>query len=228
MPRNKNNNVTIILVLILLLLFAVGIYLFLPVIKNTGFYKNYQSNKEVTFVSKRANFSFKHPNWWPITPASDNQLKENNTDFVNGKPIIRDNEVENIDFEEQWVRNAGGSRLGAIIVEKTNYKNLKEYVDDISKEKVIDLFVKGTDQKVTVYPPKIEYLKIGGEDAISVTDTNALPSFSSEIADYRLIRNGLLYRFVIVDSSRFLENKEKNSQTFQQIISSIKFFRNGD
>lgn len=218
---------TIALILVLIFLLAGVYYLMQPAIKSTQLYKNaekyYQDNVWTTFTSKRAKFSFKHPINWPVTPASDEQLKEDDTDFVNSKPVMRDDEIENIDFEEEWVRNAGGPRLGFIIVQKSNFKSLKEYVDDLSKEQVVDMYIKGRTQKVTIHPPKIKHLKIGGEDAIGVTDTNAFATFTRETADYHLIRNGWLYRFVTTDSSRFLENKEKNSKTFQQIIDSVKF-----
>lgn len=223
----KSVHVTGLLVLVLVLV-LVGVYLITsPVLKNTQLYKNinnfYQENIWTTFTSERAKFSFKRPQNWPVTPASDKQLEENNQDFIDGKWIATDNEIENIDFQEEWVRNAGGPRLGFITVNKTNYKNLSEYVNELSKEEVVDMYVKGTTQKVTIKPPKIEYVKIGGVDAISVTDTNSFASFSNETVDYRLIRNGWFYRFVTTDSSRFLENKEKNSKTFQKIISSVKF-----
>ena len=227
--KKKNRSLTSLLLVvgIIVLLGITAKYIWLPIVKNTSLYnqayKAYQDNRWVTFTSERAKFSFEHPISWPVTPASDEQLKENNQDFIDGKWIQTDNEIENIDFQEEWVRNAGGPRLGFIIVQKTNYKNLKEYVDEISKEKVVDMFVKGRSQKVTIKPPKIEYLKIGGEDAISLTDTNDFATFTRETIDYQLIRNGWLYRFATTDSSRFLENKEKNSETFQKMISSIKF-----
>lgn len=218
----QTNYLTGILISVLIL-FLVGTYfLTYPILKNTQLYstinKTYQDNVWVTFTSDRAKFSFKHPISWPVVAASDQDVKEDNT-FDTGEAT----EIENIDFEEQWVRNAGGPRLGFIIVQKTNYKTLKDYVDELSKEKVVDMYIKGTTQKVTIKPPKIEYLKIGGSDAISVADTNTYATFTNETADYRLIKNGWLYRFVTTDSSRFLENKEKNSKTFQQIISSVKF-----
>ena len=199
MAKIKNNNLitTTILVFVLLILLTGMAYFSLPAIKNTELYKNYESNRVTTFTSERTNFSFKHPNWWPVSA---------------------------IDFEEEFSSQAGGPSLGFINVEKTKYKDLNEYVEDLSKEETVDMWVKGRTEKVTFTPPKIEYLKIGGVDAISVTDTNTFARFGKETADYRLIRNGLLYRFVTTDSSRFLENKDKNSKTFQQIISSVKFF----
>lgn len=207
------------LILVALLLGITFKYIWFPIIENTAFYQN---NRWVTFTSERAKFSFSHPLSWPVSPASDEQLKENNQDFINGKWIATGNEIENIDFQEEWVRNAGGPRLGYVIVEKTNFKSLDEYINELSKKKVVDLFVKGRGEKVTIEPPKISNIKIGGVEAISLNDTNTLATFTSGIADYRLIRNGLLYRFVTINSSRFSEDK-KNSETFQKLISSVKF-----
>lgn len=219
----QTNYLTGILISVLILLLVGTYFLTYPILKNTQLYstinKTYQDNVWVTFTSDRAKFSFKHPISWPVVAASDQDVKEDNT-FDTGEAT----EIENIDFEEQWVRNAGGPRLGFIVVQKTNYKTLKDYIDELSKEKVVDMYIKGTTQKVTIKPPKIEGLKIGGVNAISVTDTNSFATFTSETSDYRLIKNGWLYRFVTTDSSRFLENKEKNSKTFQQIITSVKFF----
>ena len=206
-----------LLLVVILLLIGTG-YLMQPFIKNTELYKNYQINKEITFVSKRANFSFKHPNWWPVSVV-DFETKNRMYAYL----AEEDGVIEYVDFEEEFHSQAGWPTLGFIIVEKSKYKNLKEYVDELSKEKVVDMYVKGATQKVTIHPPKIKYLKIGGEDTIGVTDTNQFASFTRETADYRLIRKGWLYRFATTDSTKFSENKERNSKTFQQIIASVKF-----
>jgi hypothetical protein len=225
---SKSNLVSFLVVtvvIIVVVIFSSSIWV--PAIKNTFFlnqvYKAYQDNTWVTFTSERAKFSFQHPLNWPVTAASDEQLKENNRDFVGGRYVINNNEIENIDFQEEWVRNAGGSRLGYIVVEKTKYKNLKDYVVELSKERVVEMYVKGIIQKVTIKPPKIEYLEIGGVDAISVTDSNSFGRFNNEEADYRFIKNGWLYKFVTTGSSRFMENKQKNSEIFKKIVSSIMF-----
>lgn len=225
---NKPQLTSLLLIALIVILLAVtSKYIWFPIIKNTSLYnqahQSYQENRWVTFTGERAKFSFKHPLNWPVTPASDAQLKEINQDFVDGKWILTDNTIERISFEEEFSRQAGGPSLGFIIVQKTNYKSLQEYVDEISKEKVVDMFIRGASQKVTITPPKIEYLKIGGVDAISLIDTNTMASFSNQTADYQLIRNGWLYRFATTDSSRFLENKEKNTETFQKMIESVKF-----
>ncbi len=215
--RHKKKLLTPALIAILLALLGTGLYLSLPVLKSTELYKNYDNSREITFVSERAKFSFKHPNWWPVSVINFNRDGGKFYEY-----LIEGGVVEYVDFEEEFSNQAGGPSLGFIIVEKTNNKDLKEYVAEISKPTSVYFTGKGVD--VTIPPPKVEYLKIAGVDAISVTEADGLPRFNKEVTDYRLIRNGLLYRFATTDSSRFLENKERNSKTFKDIISSVKFF----
>lgn len=189
---NKLRFTNLFLIILLSALIVIAAkYIWLPILKNTSLYnqtyKAYQDNRWVTFTSERAMLSFRHPLSWPVSSASDEQLKEINQDFVDGKWMLTDNTVERISFEKEFTNQAGGPSLGFIIVEKTSYKTLKEYVDELSKEKVVDMSVKGVTQKVTIKPPRIEYLKIGGEDTISLTDINDFASFSNLIADYQLI-----------------------------------------
>lgn len=211
------------LLILIFIIILIGVYfLTYPVLKNTQLYRvvkhAYQEKVWVTFRSERAKFSFKHPISWPVSVVD---FEVNNGMY---KYLADDGIIEYVNFEEEFNNQAGGSSLGFIIVEKPKYGDLKEYVNDYGKEQTFDMYVKGRIQTVTIKPPKIEYLKIGGVDAISVTGTNAFASFSNGMADYLLIENDWSYRFVTTDSSRFLENKEKNSKTFQKIVSSVKFF----
>src|SRR3989344_1478499 len=220
MSKQKVKNTThttLILVLVLVAIVGGALYLSKPFIENSSLYQNYQKNIWVTFKSERVKFSFKHPKSWPVSVV-DFEAK-------NGmyKRLAERGIIEYVDFEEEFSSQAGGPSLGFIIIEKTNYKNLKEYVDELSKEEVVDMWVKGRTEKVTIKPPKIEYLKIDGEDAISITDTNNFATFTRNTKDYQLIRNGLLYRFTTTDSTRFLENKDENLKTFEQIIASVRF-----
>lgn len=92
--RSTHSAILLITVLVFLL---IGVYfLTSPTLKNTQLYKDinniYQENVWATFTSNRAGFSFRHPLNWPVTPASDKQLRENNQDFIEGKWIVTDNE----------------------------------------------------------------------------------------------------------------------------------------
>lgn len=201
-------------------------YSFRPVIKDTQVYKNaekfYQDNIWVTYTSKNAKFSFKHPLSWPVSRNPFLEYKDKNRI----KPFSKDEEtIEDINFNEEWYPNAGGPRLGYIKIEKIDgVDNLDDYIrkEEFLVEKHVEIYRKGN--IVTIPPSKIEYTKIGGYNAIKITPGHdGLAHFSNNTADYRVIRNGLLYSFVTIDSSRYLENEEKNSKIFQRIIASVKF-----
>jgi len=151
---------------------------------------------------------------WPVSIASDLELQESNK--LKSENEI---EVENIDFQEKWNRAAGDKRLGWINVRKLKNISLEEYVKEIDKETIL----KSLGREIIVPAPKITFTTIGGEKAILVESKSELANFSKSIFDYRVVRNGLLYRFVVSASERFLENKEENSTTFQKIISTVEF-----
>lgn len=173
----------------------------------------------VTFTSERAKFSFKHPS----LPISVVDFEARNGMY---KYLEKDGVVEFIDFGSRFSsppKEYWGPSYGFIIVSKSNYTTLKDYVDDLTKEEIVEKYIKGVKQKVTIKPPKIEYLKIGGVEAICVTEVTeaSLRAFSP---DYRLIRNGLLYRFANTVTTISPETSCKDSTIFEQIISSVKFF----
>lgn len=216
----KNIHLTGILTLVLIFL-LIGVFsLTYPMVKNTQLYNNlkntYQDNVWVTFTSERARFSFKHPLNWPVVSASDYRLKEGGNFAESGYA-----EVESIDFDKEWVTNAGGPRLGFITVQKIKgINNLDDYIKQIDKEMILEGTAKG---RIVIPPPDISSTEVGGEKAIKVQDKSTVGRFSREINDYRLVKNGLLYRFTTVNSTRYLENKEKNYDTFQKILATVKF-----
>lgn len=218
--RNKNH-ITFGLLILLFVIIAGGIYSSLPIIKDVEVYKNYVSNREVTFTSKRARFSFEHPNWWPVTPASDEQLKQNNLTYKNYKEVPKDNiEIESLDFDKEWNRAAGGSRLGFMnVIKIKGVTNLEDYIRTIDKETVVD--APGTYFKVPA--PKIDRITVAGEPAISVNEVSSISTFTSNASDIVIVKDGLVYRFVLGEGSGFTEYQDKKSQTFRDIISSVKF-----
>lgn len=225
----KKRLLTSILATILILLVLLALYyLFFPLIKNTELYTSannfYKENVWVTYTSKNAKFSFKHPLSWPVSRNPLLEYKDKNRIY----PFSKDEgKIEDIDFNEEWYANAGGPRLGLIKVVKTDgVNNLEDYIKrkEFLVEKHVEMYIKGRTQMVTIPPSKIEYFKIGGEDAINVTPGyDGLARLSNNTADYIVIRDGLLYNFVTIDSSRFLENKEKNSKIFHKLIDSVRF-----
>ena len=115
---------------------------------------SYQSYFWKTFISNRVGLSFKYPKNWPVSPASDSELQGSN--ILTSEDEL---ELENIDFQEEWNRAAGGPRLGWISVRKLkDISNLDEYIQEIDKEKVIE----APSSKFTVPAPEISYLTIAG------------------------------------------------------------------
>ena len=167
-----------------------------------------------TFNSNRVGLSFKYPKNWPVSSASDSELQESN------KLTSEDElELENIDFQEEWNRAAGGPRLGWISIRKLkDTSTLDDYIKEIDKETVIEAH----SAKFTVPAPEITFTTIGSERAVLVKDKSTAASFSRNIFDYRVVKDGLLYRFVASASDQFLEDKEKNSEIFQKIILTVR------
>lgn len=230
MAKRKNSkSITIILGLILLIISGALFYLAMPFIKNTDVYKNYQANRFITYTSTRAEFSFKYPNSWPISIIPEERLKSDNEYVVEmkNKGVFKDASItiDNIDFQEEWIPNAGGPRYGWINVSKEDgISSLDDYIQLITKNtnKEVDLFIKGGSRKGIIPAPEITYTTIGGVRAISVKDKVG-SAFSNNLAEYVVVKNGFVYRFAAVDSSRFLENKDANWTKFQKIIESVKF-----
>lgn len=223
MTKGKSDNhLTLMLVLVLFLLLGGILYFSIPVIKKTDVYKNYENNKEVTFVSKRANFSFKHPNSWPVVTEPDGELKTDNIDVINNVEVpVTDTIIESIDFNNEWYRNAGGSRYGRIqVVRMKDITSLEDYVKSIDKDTIVNT-PKGS---FTVAAPKISYTTVGKERAIIIGNTNTLGNLSPSGSEYVVVKNGLTYTFVESDSPMYFENRKKNQEIFQKIISSVRFF----
>lgn len=135
------------------------------------------SKKHVSLNNK---FSFRYPKDYPLTFASEDDL---NKSGWNGKY------AEWVNFSSEFYPNAGGDRLGSVIVEKsTSYQSVNQFGDNtLSDFNKLPEQYKGT-------PPKIEYLKVGGENAVRITTNQQPSSFNPPSDDYILVRNGELYR----------------------------------
>ena len=128
------------------------------------------NSKKYTSVSNK--FSFRYPKDYPLTFASEDDL---NKSGWNGRW------AEWVNFSTEFYTNAGGDKLGSVIVEKnTTFKDVKEYADkELSNFEV---------------PPNIEYVKIGGKDAVCSSLKQQPHSFNSPSYDCYLIYKGELYR----------------------------------
>jgi hypothetical protein len=124
------------------------------------------------YISVNKKFSFRYPKDYPLTFASQEVI---NTLGWNNEWI------EMVNFSPEFYLNAGGDRLGYISVEKnTDYKNIKEY----AAKELINFEI----------PPQIEYVKIGGKEAVCSSLKPQPHSFNSPSYDCVSIYNGELYR----------------------------------
>jgi len=132
------------------------------------------------YNSASGEFIFRYPKDYPISfKSGSDMVSQYNFD---------DKYVEWVNFSEEWYPNAGGERLGDVIVnKKTDFNSVKEYGDkELSDFNSLPKQYKGTS-------PKIEYLKIGGEDAARISLAQQPSSFSPPSDNYIIIHNGHLY-----------------------------------
>lgn len=137
-----------------------------------------KSNK---YISAIGEFSFRYPQDYPLT-------------FKTGKNLVNqyhfdDKYAEWVNFSSEFYLNAGGDRLGSIIVDKNaSFQNVTDFGDktlaDFNK---LPERLKGT-------PPKIEYMKVGDEDTVRITITQQPSSFNPPSDEYILVHKGELYR----------------------------------
>ena len=132
------------------------------------------------YNSASGEFTFRYPKDYPISFKSG-------SDMVN-QYHFDDEYVEWVNFSEEWYPNAGGERLGDVIVsKKTDFNNIKEYGDKrLSDFNSLPERYKGT-------PPKIEYMKVGGIDAARISLAQQPSSFDPPSDNYVIIHNGHLY-----------------------------------
>jgi hypothetical protein len=136
------------------------------------------SSKKYTSVNNK--FSFRYLKDYPLTFASEDNL---NKSGWNGKF------AEWVNFSNEFYPNAGGDRLGSIIVEKNaSYQSINQFGDEI-----LNNFNKKP-ERLKGTPPKTEYLKIGGENAVRIVTSQQPSSFSQPSDDYVMVRNRELYR----------------------------------
>ena len=168
----SKNNKYILFVVILLLLFVIG-FVYLYKEKYLNCLNNFSvciNSKKYISVNKK--FSFRYIKDYPLTFASEEDM---NKKGWNGKF------AEWVNFSTVFYPNAGGNRLGSVIVENnTQFNNVKEYANkELSNFEV---------------PPEIKYTKIGGKDAVCSYLKQQPHSFSPPSYDCYIIYQGKLYR----------------------------------
>lgn len=133
------------------------------------------------YVSVNGKFSFRYPKDYPITFKSGSDLVS--------QYHFDDKYAEWVNFSNEFYSSAGGDRLGSIIVEKNSpYQSVNQFGDEtLSNFNKLPERFKGTS-------PGIEYLKVGGENAVRVITSQQQSSFNPPSDDYILIYKGELYR----------------------------------
>jgi hypothetical protein len=116
---------------------------------------------------------FRYPNDYPITFRSGDDLVK--------QYFFDDKYIEWVNFSSEFYPNAGGDRLGDIIIYKnTQYKDIQDYVNKELGSYVI--------------PPKSSYLKIAGEEALCPSLEQQPHSFTPPSDKCIFIHKGELYR----------------------------------
>lgn len=206
--------IIIISILIVLLAITIGFFLAFPekispiLSKIRNFYND---NTWITFESKRANFSFKHPISWPVSSPTESDfthIDQTNLGYV-----------DSIIFSEKFYWNAGEG-LGFIDVTKENgIKNLDDYIASVNKDSYYFRF-NDPKEKVLIPKPKLAYLQIGGEKAVSIQEVPS--TFGGNLSPlsfkYVIVKNHLIYTIAL-----YYTQDSKYIDTFQKIVNTFKF-----
>jgi len=155
------------------------------------------------YVSSNGKFIFRYPADYPITFKTGDQLiSEYHYD---------DKFDEWVNFSNEFYPNAGGERLGSIIVTKhTPYNDIREYV---SKEL--------NNYEVS---PKFNYVNIGGKNAVCFSLKQQPHSFTTPSYNCYIVDNTLLYRISFDYNDYHHKLSMEYYQTAQQLIlSTLKF-----
>lgn len=133
------------------------------------------------YVSASGKFTFRYSKDYPITFKTGNEMVS--------QYRFDDKYVEWVNFSNEFYPNAGGDRLGSVIVEKNfSYQNVNQFGDKtLSDFNKLPKQYKGTQ-------PKIEYLKVGGENTVRIATSQQPSSFSPPSDEYILVHKGESYR----------------------------------
>lgn len=155
------------------------------------------------YTSADHKFMFRYPSDYPLTFKTGDQMMK--------QYGFEDKYEEWVNFSSDFYPNAGGERLGSVIVTKnTSYKNVEDYV---SKE-------------LTSFdvPPKIEYKKIGTKNAACSSLSQQPHSFNPPSYDCYVVDNGLLYTISFDYNDYYHKLPIEHYQVARQLILSTFSF----
>ncbi|MCR4313083.1 MAG: hypothetical protein NUV58_02450, partial [Candidatus Roizmanbacteria bacterium] len=147
-----------------------------------------------TYISSKANYSFKYPDSWPIVKLSTN---------VNCETC-----VEIVPFALSYDPQSAESELSVILVFKdSRIKTLDDYKN---------IIVKGDSSIIDVHDTTI-----GLEKSISYKLSGGIPPLP--IIEYVVVKNDFYYVIRFVNSKETNKNLVENQKIFDQILSTFKF-----
>lgn len=155
------------------------------------------------YTSIDGGFIFRYPVDYPLTFKTGDQMKS--------QYGFDDKYKDWVNFSSEFYPNAGGERLGSVIVTKnTTYKDIGEYA---LKEL--------TDFKIS---PTLNYQKIGGKSAVCASLKRQPHSFSEPSYNCYVINNNLLYRMSFDYNNYYHKLPIEYYQSAQQLILSTFTF----
>lgn len=166
------------------------------------------------FVSKTINLSFRYPEFFPLSKPDEEWEIKQAKDFGN---------LEELDFSKEFFFNAGGDRLGFIIVEKkSDITNIEDYERYLLEPKTI--FSSKMGKEVIIPPPTVKRVRIGNNiEALSISESDALSLLSRNSAEYVIFKNGLKYQVAFkYDDYHHKLPKEKYFKGFDLILSTLE------
>ena len=197
----KQKGFSAILILIVVTILALGGYMYYQKQNKVSISPTQQVTNYNTFTSKRVGFSFQYPLNWPLSVASDQDLKNFNNQYT-----------EAILFDKSFYWNASDIPIGYIFVEKAgSNESIQTYAQKVNNDyEQLPVNIK---QKST--KPVVSFTKVAGIDTVIVTDGGSTASFNSPNTTYVLFNSGFKYTLALQHSF------EKNN--FNQILSTFKF-----
>ena len=177
-------------------------------------------NELTTFISEKTEFSFDHPNNWPIFTCPAIQTYQPNYEYeYNGNKLVENGvTVESIHFSDECILNATSQSFGYIYVTYT-----PDYIPD--RASYLDK-IKG--DFTTVTPKDFGDNKVYVLSGSSNTDTHGDLLAPSPNEKYYIFRdqeaNGTLIYSMALTNSTYLNWAEDDAiDAFNQILSTFQF-----
>lgn len=136
------------------------------------------------YQSPKVPLSLKYPSYFPLSEPSKTVWDQMESRYE-----------EYFDFAPEFFRNAGGDRLGSIMISTASgITNINDLAKDLSTPKEITLANGAGSWKVIEKPPKVEKVTIGNNiEALKISEVDVSNMLSDAGTEYVFFRNGLRY-----------------------------------